>query len=96
MTPNSSEGSSIKLTNFEFFFRITAMSLDTTTTGTADPTDFIGLRNISTSSSFINYTMFDFNGDEVEDTEEELYRDRREIKRLGFNKSILSQGISTY
>ena len=72
------------------------MSLDTTTTETADPADFIGLRNISTSSSFINYTMFDFNGDEVEDTEEELYRDRREIKRLGFNKSILSQGISTY
>ena len=82
MTPNSSEGSSIKLTNFKFFFRITAaMSLDTTTTETADPADFIGLRNISTSSSFINYTMFDFNGDEVEDTEEELYRDSREIKR---------------
>ena len=91
MSPNPSDGS-IELTHFMFFFfsfRRT-MSLFTLTAET-DPLDAdIGPRNISTSSSFINYTMLNFNNGEVdEDAEEDLYRDGRKTNRMGCGNSLL-------
>ena len=58
------------------------MSVDTIARNdTADPQGgYLALRNISTSSSFINYTMLGGfgGGDEADDgTEDELYRDRQ-------------------
>ena len=49
-------------------------------TSSAEDPDFVGggggLRNLSASPSFVNYTMLDFDGGEASnDSDEQLYRD---------------------
>ena len=72
------------------------MSAYTTTTETDPTAGFIGLRNIS--SSFINYTMLDFDGDGVDGTEEELYRDtsQKDKRSMGRGNSIIIPEMSWF